>query len=677
MKKYTSLTESWAHEVGILEVLENTPDEEKLKKVLDLAKQTISVIFPDQNFVVKWIDGESRASLVSNVITLNPDPLFDPKVDFSFLERVDIIIGEAILSAGHRKSAILAAELMLRLWGRNKVKESIAFQIWSAAELNYSEQEIIKNYPGYAGYFSAYRKYYLTEEKRKAIQATIDATRVKTNLKVCVSVIVWELLCEHDNLDLKDYLPPVVDALRYFNKEKMSCFDRAYAASKVTDWLLDYYGEWEEYEKSLEKAATEEKQEQEKKKQEKKKQESSDRGNEGNSKEEEEEGDSEGSCDSDSDGEPGDEEGDGQGKSLEELIDECPMAEDLGVSKLLQVSKEVDQSEIDESNDPKEGDNYIDDFDFTEDPDDKETEDFINPRKANEKDPKIKEIDNAQKVSNSDKKTYQQDLTAIRTYIPPVLNSLKFRNEERKFKEFGLKRGSVDPGALSKLSYGDYNVFEREEIISKPNVHITLLVDESGSMNATVTASCPVCGVRSCNHMDRLSRNEGTRASIARKTAILLANSIKKIEGVDLSVYGHSSAADKCAFYRYYDRTNKKLECLGKIQARSENYDGYAIEHAGKLTLNQVEQEAYKLMIIICDGQPSASGYGGKPAMKHVRKVVQKLHSKHINTLAIGIGVPEEDIAYMYGSGYLCINKIDELPMKLAKIVSQIIRKQS
>ena len=688
MKRYTSLTESWAQEVGILDILESTPDDEKLKKVLDLAKQTISVIFPDQMFVVKWADGKTRSSLVSNIITLNPDPLLNPKVSNSFLERVDIVIGEAILSAGHRKSAILSAELMLRLWGRNKLKESIAFQIWSAAELNYSESEIIKNYPGYAGYFDAYRRYYLTEGKRQAIQNTIDATKIKTNLKVCVSAIVWELLCDRDELDLKDYLTPVIDSLRHFDKENMSCFDRAYAASRVTNWLLDYYGEWDEYEKSLEKAAEEERHEAAKKQKEKDSAEdeeesdegdpSDEKGEESGENEESDEGDpsdQEGSGNSEKDGNESDE-GSGKGKSLEELIDECPMAEDLGVSKLIKQSKEVSQEDIDSSN-AKEGDNYIDDFDFSEEELGKETEEKVNSRDTVSTNPKIKEIDHAREATPTDKDIYQRDLVRVRSFIPQVLNSLKFRNEEQKLREFGLKRGNVDPGALSKLSYDDYNVFEREEIISKPKVHITLLVDESGSMNYGVTTSCPVCGTRSCNHMGAHSANDGTRASIARITAILLGNAIKQIDGVDLSVYGHSSESNKCAFYRYYDQTNKKLECLGKISARNENYDGYAVEHAGKLTLRQAEQTSYKLMIIISDGQPSAPGYGGKEGMKHVRKVVQKLHSQGVNTLAIGIGVPEEEIAYMYGTGYLCINVVSELPAKLARIVSQIIRKQS
>lgn len=654
MKTFNSLTESWASQIGILEGLENASREEKLKQVLDLAKQTVAVIFPAENFIVKWIDGQTRSSLVSHIITLNPDPLFNEKSALSFLERVDVIVGEAILNSGHRKSAIQAAEVMLRLWGQNKVKESIAFQIWTAAELSYSEKVILEEFPGYAGYFAAHRKYYLTEEKRAAIQATIDATKEQTNLAVCVSIIVWELLSEVDNLKLKSYFTPVYEVLRKFQAEqKMSCFDRAYTASRATDWLLDYYREWEEYEKSLEKQAKEEAREQAKKKQEKtdkKKQEGKEKSDEN------EEGEAE--------GQEGQEGSGSSDKSLEELIDECPSAEDLGISKILPNSKELSQQEIEEANSEEKTSDYIDDFDFDEEleEEDEEEEETCKPKnpakREADSDSKIKEYNHSQQLTVAEQQRYQQELLTIRPFIPPILNSLKFRNEEQKFKEYGLKRGNVDAGSLAKLSYQDYNVFEREEIISKPKVHITLLIDESGSMGCSVRAG-------------------KSRADLARESAILLATAIKKIEGVNLSIYGHSSTGTKCAFYRYHDRENIKLDYLGQITARSENYDGYAIEHAGKLTLKQAQPDAYKLLIHISDGQPAAPSYGGKPAMNHVRKVVQKLISQHVQILAVGIGgVSDEDMSLMYNMNYLNIHAVQELPQKLTKLVSQIIRKQ-
>lgn len=611
-----SLTANWAKEIGLNleENLESLNQEEILKNVLDLAKHSVRVIYPTSHFIVQWADGKTKNSLTSSTIILNPDPLFDPKITLSTLDRIDIIIGSALLNAGHRKAAFESSEYRLKMWGQNKKREGIAFQIWSAAELFVAELIIKEEFPGYDGYFDAYKKYYYTEDKRIILQEKINQTNDRTNLDTCLPILIWEMLVSYNQrLNLKAYFTSVCEVIKNFT-EKLDSFDRVQESIKATDFLLGYYRKKDEY-------------------------------NQFYTKDKEETSDS---------------------SDKEESIS----VKDLGIESLIPKSDEVEKEIIESSNEQGFNENLIDDIfkgekEFKEDGEsefeDSELPNQTKPSKKNElleETKSYKVVDQRKLITSSTSSVYQKDLVSVRSLINPIRNALKFRNEEKKFKEYGLKSGDIDPENLSKLAYKDYNIFEKEEVITKPNIHISLLIDESGSMNSIV-------------------KGNKTRVDLARESAILLANALSKINGITFYTFGHSTDNKKCLINIYSIEQKQRFESFGNIKANSENYDGYALAYVGNYTAKN-SQANDKIIIYINDGLPSAPNYYGKSAMGHTRKVVQSLLNKSIPVLAIGIGgVNEKDMLYMYGNKFLNLNNISELPKKLSKIVTQLIRNKS
>ena len=68
----------------------------------------------------------------------------------------------------------------------------------------------------------------------------------------------------------------------------------------------------------------------------------------------------------------------------------------------------------------------------------------------------------------------------------------------------------------------------------------------------------------------------------------------------------------------------------------SQNADGYAIEYVGKKVLEEDAERKY--LIVLSDGQPAASYYGGPTAMDHVREVTDTLIRKSVHVVQIAIG---------------------------------------
>ena len=81
--------------------------------------------------------------------------------------------------------------------------------------------------------------------------------------------------------------------------------------------------------------------------------------------------------------------------------------------------------------------------------------------------------------------------------------------------------------------------------------------------------------------------------------------------------------------------------------------------------------EEVKLMFIISDGQPNADNYGGNSAKEDIRSIVSKYKKKGIQTFAAAIGDDRERIREIYGSGYLDITDLSQLPKTLVNMVKK------
>lgn len=215
--------------------------------------------------------------------------------------------------------------------------------------------------------------------------------------------------------------------------------------------------------------------------------------------------------------------------------------------------------------------------------------------------------------------------------ISSVRNSLAFRNNDYRFESYGHRRGEIDENSLYKIKMNDDRVMSLRDEINSKRISICLLVDESGSMG-------------------------GSRVRSARDVAITLAEGMKGVSGIDVSIYGHTAESERrgCTIREYFTPRNPNMASCMKMQGRCENHDGFAIMHTANTFFRDYGRSERKIMFVISDGQPAGSRYGGNSAMNHVKNVSDSCR-KNLGIEVYGIGI---DSAYtestgskMYGDG--------------------------
>lgn len=229
---------------------------------------------------------------------------------------------------------------------------------------------------------------------------------------------------------------------------------------------------------------------------------------------------------------------------------------------------------------------------------------------------------------------YKQEVVKLASRIRALRSRLKFRADKRSVIEHALRSGDVDEGSVYKLGFhkcgvSEERIFEMPMILSSPDVHVHLLIDESGSMG-------------------------GGKIVAAREMTITIAEALTGLPGVRLSIWGHSGQGGyhgdhvkTAAVARYVDVGDKDYSRLSSIHASSQNIDGAAIRECQKYMV-QRSPDASKLLIVLSDGCPAGNGYGGKAAMKHTKDAVDEARQKQIQVVSIGVG--GHDGSELYGT---------------------------
>jgi cobalamin biosynthesis protein CobT len=200
------------------------------------------------------------------------------------------------------------------------------------------------------------------------------------------------------------------------------------------------------------------------------------------------------------------------------------------------------------------------------------------------------------------------------------------------------------------LSRNDGRVFYKNSLPNNtPEISIGLLLDESGSM-----ASCD-------------------RATYARAAAIILYDFCKALE-IPVMVYGHSASCG-VDLYSYAE-----FEAIGRddcyrlmdISARSNNRDGAALRFVAEQLSKR--HEDIRILILVSDGQPADTGYGGTAAEEDLRGIKNEYARKGILFIAAAIGSDKENIERIYGDSFLDITDLTKLPYALTNVIKRHIR---
>ena len=234
-----------------------------------------------------------------------------------------------------------------------------------------------------------------------------------------------------------------------------------------------------------------------------------------------------------------------------------------------------------------------------------------------------------------------------------ILNAINDRRNGAKIN--GLVYGRRLEG--HRIYRRDGKVFSKKSLPNEePIMAVSLLVDESGSMNYS------------------------DRASYARAAAIILQDFCAALN-IPFCCMGHTSDTIKSwtdtdvQLFSYADFTsvdkNDKYRLMA-IRPRHNNRDGAALRFVGEHLAKRPEKT--KLLLIISDGQPMSMQYHGLEAEKDLKQIQQELRRKGITLIAAAIGSDKKAIHRIYGDAFLDISDLNRLPVALTQLVKRMIR---
>ena len=182
---------------------------------------------------------------------------------------------------------------------------------------------------------------------------------------------------------------------------------------------------------------------------------------------------------------------------------------------------------------------------------------------------------------------------------------------------------------------------------------VAVLIDESGSMGW------------------------GDRVTAARTAAVVMYDFCTAL-GIPLAMYGHTETYEShpiVEIYNYaeFDNIDKNDRFrIMDIASRSNNRDGAALRFVAERL--DKREEKIKILIVISDGQPAASSYGGTEAEADLRGIKAEYKRKGIKMFAAAIGDDRPSIERIYKEGFLDITDINKLPMYLTKLVVNYLK---
>jgi hypothetical protein len=158
----------------------------------------------ERELKVAWSDGRKVNEAPSDIVYLSSEvvtPGQTRKEDWSQDERTDVLIGEALCESTLKRTMDPRVEKEMLLHQGNELIELMVHRIWYASERIEAETEVVRDYPGFKGYFASHRDYYTDQNAQQAVQAYADAGE---NAVYAAQALIWEMLHPNERLKLRD-----------------------------------------------------------------------------------------------------------------------------------------------------------------------------------------------------------------------------------------------------------------------------------------------------------------------------------------------------------------------------------------------------------------------------------------------------------------------------------------
>lgn len=257
-------------------------------------------------------------------------------------------------------------------------------------------------------------------------------------------------------------------------------------------------------------------------------------------------------------------------------------------------------------------------------------------------------IERASKVSEADIALYHKEMDDLQSSSKrlqkEILNAL--RDMKDGYINYHRIQGKM---FCAEDSYRpDGRCFANKKLPEDlPDMAIAILVDGSGSMRS------------------------GCRLPATRRAAMFLHDFARGLE-IPVHVAGHRTidqAVEYTVYADFQDKSGKDKYRLSQMNARGCNRDGMAIAIAIDRLAQRPEQ--LKLLVIVSDGQPNHTDYGGELAERDIQEIVRRGKRRGVETIAAAIGDDRTQIRRIYGESFLDVSDLQKLPKTFVNIVKK------
>ena len=202
----------------------------------------------------------------------------------------------------------------------------------------------------------------------------------------------------------------------------------------------------------------------------------------------------------------------------------------------------------------------------------------------------------------------------------------------------------------------DFRVFEQRNVESSPDTTITLLIDISGSMY-------------------------GQKMRTGVQAAAIMHEVLKATPGVRIRVRAHTgdvAPGDRgdVVLYKVWE-SGEPVSRLGipETVPHGNNYDGYAIGWCVREMLQHQKPEEQRLLIVLSDGYPHGSAYGGRDARRHVKETQAWARRQGVSVIQIAID-PSMDPARQAEmfDHWVPFTTLEALPAQITAILKKAIK---